>query len=59
MERTVGVIGLGLMGTAISVNLLKADYRVIGYDIDPERVEVLEKNKGIGAAQAKFGGAHV
>ena len=33
-DKTVGIIGLGIMGGAIARNLLAAGYRVIGYDID-------------------------
>ena len=29
----IGVIGLGIMGSAMSANLLRAGYRVIGYDL--------------------------
>jgi 3-hydroxyisobutyrate dehydrogenase-like beta-hydroxyacid dehydrogenase len=32
-ERSVGVIGLGIMGSAMSANLMRAGYRVIGYDV--------------------------
>jgi 3-hydroxyisobutyrate dehydrogenase-like beta-hydroxyacid dehydrogenase len=37
MDRTVGIIGLGIMGGAISRNLLERGWRVIGVDIDPGR----------------------
>jgi 3-hydroxyisobutyrate dehydrogenase-like beta-hydroxyacid dehydrogenase len=37
MDRTVGVIGLGIMGGAISRNLRERGWRVIGVDIDVER----------------------
>ncbi|MFO1020630.1 MAG: NAD(P)-binding domain-containing protein [Planctomycetales bacterium] len=33
----VGMIGLGLMGAALSERLLQAGYPVLGYDLDPER----------------------
>jgi 3-hydroxyisobutyrate dehydrogenase-like beta-hydroxyacid dehydrogenase len=33
--KTVGVIGLGIMGSAMSANLVKAGFRVHGYDIVP------------------------
>ncbi len=33
--KTVGVIGLGIMGGAIARNLLKAGYRIAGFDVDP------------------------
>lgn len=37
MEKTVGVVGLGIMGGAISRNLVERGWRVIGFDIDPAR----------------------
>jgi putative dehydrogenase len=35
MASTVGMIGLGIMGSAMSANLMKAGFRVVGYDIAP------------------------
>lgn len=41
MDKTVGVIGLGIMGGAISRNLRERGWRVIGFDIDaPRRAEL-------------------
>jgi L-threonate 2-dehydrogenase len=37
MDRTVGVIGLGIMGGAIARNLRERGWRVVGIDVDPER----------------------
>jgi L-threonate 2-dehydrogenase len=37
MDKTVGIIGLGIMGSAIARNLVERGWRVIGYDIDPAR----------------------
>jgi 3-hydroxyisobutyrate dehydrogenase/glyoxylate/succinic semialdehyde reductase len=37
MARTVGIIGLGIMGSAIAPNLIERGWRVIGFDIDPAR----------------------
>lgn len=34
----VGIIGLGLMGEAFTRRLVETDYRVVGYDIVPEKV---------------------
>jgi len=36
-KRVVGMIGLGIMGSAFAKNLVAAGWRVIGYDIDPAR----------------------
>ena len=35
-KATVGVIGLGIMGSAMAANLVRAGFRVIGYDVLPE-----------------------
>ena len=35
--EVVGMVGLGLMGTAMSGCLLKSDYEVHGYDVEPAR----------------------
>jgi len=37
MDRTVGIIGLGIMGGAIARNLVEREWRVIGFDIDPAK----------------------
>jgi putative dehydrogenase len=37
MDKTVGIIGLGIMGGAISRNLVDREWRVIGYDTDAAR----------------------
>ena len=41
-DRTaVGLIGLGLVGTALAGRLLDRGFAIIGYDIDPARIEAL------------------
>jgi len=42
-EETIGVIGLGIMGSAIAGNLLKSGFKVVGYDVDPERRRFLSE----------------
>lgn len=37
MDKTVGIVGLGIMGGAIARNLVDRGWRVIGFDIDPAR----------------------
>ena len=49
MSQKIGVVGLGIMGSAISANLLKAGFTVIGYDIRPESIQTLEGHGGSGA----------
>jgi len=53
MKQKVGMIGLGIMGSAMSANLLKAGFPVIGYDIVPELVEILVDKGGGGAASSR------
>lgn len=43
---SVGVIGLGVMGLPISINIAKAGYEVSGYDILPQRIEYLVAQGG-------------
>lgn len=45
----VGVIGVGIMGGAMATNLLKAGHEVIGFDVDPSKVEALA---GVGLVAA-------
>jgi L-threonate 2-dehydrogenase len=45
MDKTVGIIGLGIMGGAIARNLSDRGWHVIGFDIDPaKRVELAPAN---------------
>jgi putative dehydrogenase len=37
MDRTVGIVGLGIMGGAIARNLVERGWHVIGFDIDAAR----------------------
>ena len=37
MQRTIGVIGLGIMGGAFARNLATGGWKIIGYDIDANR----------------------
>ena len=53
MKQNIGVIGLGIMGSAISSNLVRAGFPVTGYDILPNNVKSLEKNGGSGAASCR------
>jgi putative dehydrogenase len=43
MARTVGVIGLGIMGGAFAQNLAKAGWHVVGFDINPARCRALRR----------------
>ena len=52
MTRPVGVIGLGIMGSAMSANLAKAGFTVHGYDVAPAQLEVLRQAGGRPARSA-------
>ena len=39
MPRTIGFIGLGLMGTGFTKRLAATGHRVVGYDVDPDKRE--------------------
>jgi 3-hydroxyisobutyrate dehydrogenase-like beta-hydroxyacid dehydrogenase len=45
-NEPVGIIGLGLIGTALSERLIKAKIPAIGFDIDRTRNQKLEANGG-------------
>src|SRR5260221_2123854 len=45
-QETIGVIGLGTMGSAMAANLLKAGCRVHGFDVVAARREQLKKADG-------------
>lgn len=40
-DRTVGLIGLGIMGSAMSRNLIAAGFAVVGFDVRPEAAAAL------------------
>jgi L-threonate 2-dehydrogenase len=48
MSKTVGIIGLGIMGSAIARNLVERDWTVVGFDIDAGRcAELAQANVSI------------
>ena len=57
LNRTVGIIGLGIMGSAMGRNLVEAGFTVIGHDVQPEAVARLVANGGRAAASARDVGA--
>ena len=46
----VGVIGLGIMGSAMSANLLKNGFKVVGFDVLPKARAALKRARGDAAA---------
>ncbi|MGB7912573.1 MAG: NAD(P)-dependent oxidoreductase [Desulfobaccales bacterium] len=53
MSEKVGMLGLGIMGSAMSKNLLAAGFEVLGYDVLEEKVKALEEMGGHGAGSVK------
>ena len=51
MKRNVGQVGLGVMGSAFAVNLMKNGFEVVGYDIDAQKLAELEQ-KGLKPANS-------
>jgi L-threonate 2-dehydrogenase len=51
--QTIGLIGLGIMGSAVSANLLQDGFDVVGYDVLIERVRALEAQGGRGATSVR------
>ena len=49
MNSPIGLIGIGLVGTALAENLLAAGWEVIGYDIDAAKCRHLEALGGMAA----------
>jgi putative dehydrogenase len=45
MDKTVGIVGLGIMGGAIARNLVERGWHVIGFDTDPAKNAELSQAK--------------
>jgi L-threonate 2-dehydrogenase len=45
-SKPVGMIGLGIMGSAMSANLMKGGFKVVGYDVVPRRLQDHRKAGG-------------
>lgn len=50
MSKHIGMVGLGIMGSAITGNFLKSGYQVTGFDISPERCDEFAGKGGTVAA---------
>jgi 3-hydroxyisobutyrate dehydrogenase-like beta-hydroxyacid dehydrogenase len=53
MDQKIGMLGVGIMGSAMSANLLKAGYEVIGYDVAPRQLDGLVREGGRGAGSCR------
>lgn len=52
-QKTAGMIGLGIMGSAMSGNLLRSGFQVVGYDVLAERARLLEDEGGVAARDCR------
>ncbi len=52
-RHRLGLIGIGLVGQAIAERMLQAGWEVVGYDIAPQRREILRRLGGIAVEQAR------
>ena len=57
MTTTVGMVGLGIMGSAMSSNLLAAGFAVTGCDIDRNRIDDFRAKGGNPAASPREAGS--
>ncbi len=46
MSKTVGIVGLGAMGSAMAIMLVKAGYNIVGFDLRDAALVELEANGG-------------
>ena len=53
MSKQVGLIGVGLLGTALAERLGRAGYQVIGFDVDSSRLDCLRQSGGRTASSAE------
>ena len=44
-EANIGVVGLGYVGLPLAIEFCKAGFKVIGFDIDEKKVELLKQGK--------------
>lgn len=53
MDKMVGIVGVGIMGSAFAKNLLNAGFRVIGFDVSLSATAALKAAGGEAAASAR------
>jgi len=53
MKSAVGMLGLGIMGSAMSANLVQAGFEVVGFDVSAERTDAFAKAGGMPARSAR------
>jgi putative dehydrogenase len=52
-SKPIGIIGLGIMGSAMSANLTQAGFKVLGYDVLPQRRREHRKAGGTAARNCR------
>jgi 3-hydroxyisobutyrate dehydrogenase-like beta-hydroxyacid dehydrogenase len=52
-DKPIGLIGVGLLGTALAERMLGAGWRVLGYDLAPPQLDRLEQLGGERAAELR------
>lgn len=52
-KKSLGIVGIGLMGSALAERALAAGFHVVGYDVSSERLAAFEKLGGQSAESAK------
>jgi 3-hydroxyisobutyrate dehydrogenase-like beta-hydroxyacid dehydrogenase len=53
MNQSVGVVGTGVLGSAMAVVLIESGFEVVAFDIDPAKLEALGARGVISAASAR------
>jgi 3-hydroxyisobutyrate dehydrogenase len=53
MDKTVGIVGIGIMGGAMARNLLKDGFRVVGYDVSEAAMQAFAQAGGEAAASPR------
>lgn len=48
--KSIGLVGLGLLGTALAERLISRGWSVSGFDVDPERRDALSNSGGVALA---------
>jgi len=43
--KVVGIIGLGYVGLPLAIRCAEVGYKVIGFDIDPAKIDSLDKHQ--------------
>ena len=56
--KNIGFIGLGNMGIGMAANLIKCGFTLTGFDVNPERLDLLRELGGTPAATCKAVGEH-